>query len=227
MARRTRQQALATRQDILDAAVQVFVERGFQRSSMQHVAERAGVTRGAVYWHFQDRLELLEALLDATPLPWQVLAATPEPVAAGAHAALPTQALIRMAMAPLVWLEGSVLAQQLLCIVWQMDALGHATRLGARLLADRNAALQRLQIALAQAAKANPADAAGAALGVFALVDGLMHQWLRQPTAFGLVAVGTQAVPSLLVGLLQSPCLGASIAIKRGAISAYPSSARA
>lgn len=235
MARRTRQQALATRQSILDAAVHVFLERGFQRSSMQHVADRAGVTRGAVYWHFRSQLELLEALLDQTPLPWQVLKPLPEPLVAGTPALLRRQALTHMAAAPLVWLEGSEPAQRLMHIVVQVDAPDSATRLGARLASLRHAALQRLHIALVQAAANSeprphsaapraggcgardqappprwvrtdtddPAVVSAAALGVFALVDGLMHHWLRQPAAFGLAAVGTQAVQSLLAGLLE------------------------
>jgi len=63
MARKIREQALATRKRILDAAVEVFLEKGFQQSSLQNVAERAGVTRGAVYWHFRQRGDLLGALL--------------------------------------------------------------------------------------------------------------------------------------------------------------------
>lgn len=239
MARRTRQQALATRQGILDAAVHVFLERGFQRSSMQHVADRAGVTRGAVYWHFRSQLELLEALLDQTPLPWQVLKPLPESLDAGMPAPLRRQALTRMAAAPLVWLEGSEPAQRLMHIVGQVDAPDSATQLGARLASIRQTALQRLHIALVQAAanseprphsaapsaggcgacgqapppswvRTDTADlgdstvALSAALGVFALVDGLMHHWLRQPAAFGLAAVGMQAVQSLLAGILES-----------------------
>lgn len=236
VARRTRQQALATRQGILDAAVQVFMERGFQRSSMQHVADRAGVTRGAVYWHFRSQLELLEALLDQTPLPWQVLKPLPEHLGVGTSALLRRQALTRMAAAPLVWLEGSVPAQRLMHIVGQVEAPDSATRLGARLAAVRHAGLQRLHIALVQAAAnseprphsaaqgaggcgacgqappprwvrtdtADPVVVSAAALGVFALVDGLMHHWLRQPAAFGLAEAGTQAVQSLLAGLLET-----------------------
>jgi len=231
MARRTRQQALATRQGILDAAVHVFLERGFKRSSMQHVADRAGVTRGAVYWHFRSQLDLLEA-----SLPWQVLQQLPEPSAADTPAPLPRQALTDIAVAPLVWLEGSEPAQRLMHIVGQVEAPDSATRLGARLAAVRHAGSLRLHIALVQAAAnseprphsaaqgaggcgacgqappprwvrtdtADPVVVSAAALGVFALVDGLMHHWLRQPAAFGLAEAGTQAVQSLLAGLLET-----------------------
>lgn len=82
MVRRTQQQAQATRQRILESAAQLFAERGWAHSAMQEVAHRAGVTRGAVYWHFRDQSDLLEALLDETQLPWQVVRPPPGAVQA-------------------------------------------------------------------------------------------------------------------------------------------------
>lgn len=201
---------MVTRQSILDAAVQVFLEHGFQHSAIQDVADRAGVTRGAVYWHFRNQLDVLEALLDVTQLPWQVLRPLPRPLLGNMPVASLRQSLVRMVTAPLACLEDSVPAQQLLRIVGQVNEPDGATRLGARLAArldaDRAAGLHCLQMALAQTAASGAlrpgTDPAAAALGLFVLVDGLMHQWLRQPTAFELTEVGTQAVQSHLAGLL-------------------------
>ncbi|BEU96398.1 TetR family transcriptional regulator [Acidovorax sp. DW039] len=208
MVRRTRQEALQTRQSILDGALEVFMEQGFQRCSMQDVADRAGVTRGAVYWHFRDRFDLLEALLDTTQLPWEVLKPW-ERAPSVATPAMPLRHMLaRMATAPLAWLEGSQPTQQVLRILGQVSEPEGTAPLVARLDADRSAGLQCLQSALAQGAAKGDlrsgADPATAALGLFALVDGLMHQWLRQPAAFGLAAVGTQAVQSHLAGLLAA-----------------------
>lgn len=201
---------MVTRQSILDAAVQVFLEHGFQYSAIQDVADRAGVTRGAVYWHFRNQLDMLEALLDVTQLPWQALRPLPRPLLGSTPMTSLRQSLVRMATAPLTCLEDSVPAQQLLRIVGQLNEPDGATRLGARLAArldaDRATGLHCLQMALAQTAASGAlrpnTDPAAAALGLFVLVDGLMHQWLRQPTAFGLSEVGTQAVQSHLAGLL-------------------------
>ena len=55
MARRTKEEALATRHALLDAAERVFGRRGVARTSLVEIAEEAGVTRGAVYWHFKDK----------------------------------------------------------------------------------------------------------------------------------------------------------------------------
>lgn len=58
MARKTKLQALETRQQILDAAVQEFSARGVASTSLTDIANAAGVTRGAIYWHFKNKVEL-------------------------------------------------------------------------------------------------------------------------------------------------------------------------
>ena len=69
MARRTKEDALATRHRILDAAEQVFESQGVARTSLQQIAAAAGVTRGAIYWHFKDKAELFSAMMDRVLLP--------------------------------------------------------------------------------------------------------------------------------------------------------------
>jgi AcrR family transcriptional regulator len=55
-----------TRQALLDAAAEVFVERGLHRSSVEAIAERAGFTRGAFYSNFGSKEELFAELLQAS-----------------------------------------------------------------------------------------------------------------------------------------------------------------
>ena len=62
MVRRTKEEAQETRNRILDAAERVFVERGVGRSSLNEIATAAGVTRGAIYWHFQDKADVFNAM---------------------------------------------------------------------------------------------------------------------------------------------------------------------
>jgi AcrR family transcriptional regulator len=54
-----------TRQALLAAGRALFVERGFQGTSTPDVVARAGVTRGALYHHFSDKLALFRAVLEA------------------------------------------------------------------------------------------------------------------------------------------------------------------
>src|SRR3546814_1649852 len=56
--RRTKEEALETRESILDAAERIFFERGVSRTTLDQIARAASVTRGAVYWHFQNKSDL-------------------------------------------------------------------------------------------------------------------------------------------------------------------------
>jgi TetR/AcrR family acrAB operon transcriptional repressor len=63
MPRRTAEEAARTRDAVLDAAMQVFAERGFAAAQFDEMARRASVTRGAIYHHFSDKAELYLAVL--------------------------------------------------------------------------------------------------------------------------------------------------------------------
>jgi len=69
VARRTKEEAEKTRSAILDAAEKVFMEAGVSRASLHQIALAAGVTRGAVYWHFRDKLALIHGMADRVLLP--------------------------------------------------------------------------------------------------------------------------------------------------------------
>src|SRR6478735_4413225 len=69
MARRTKEEALATRHKLLDAAEHLFQAQGVSRTSLQDIARRVGATRGAVYWHFKDKADLFNAMMERVTLP--------------------------------------------------------------------------------------------------------------------------------------------------------------
>ena len=69
MARRTKEDAEKTRTALLDAAEKVFYARGVARTSLDEVAKAANVTRGAVYWHFHHKIDLLDAMVQRILLP--------------------------------------------------------------------------------------------------------------------------------------------------------------
>ncbi|MEG3765148.1 TetR family transcriptional regulator [Alteromonas sp. 14N.309.X.WAT.G.H12] len=60
--RRTKEDAELTKQAILNAAVEVFSERGVAKASLEEIARKAQVTRGAIYWHFENKLQIFDAL---------------------------------------------------------------------------------------------------------------------------------------------------------------------
>ncbi len=69
MARKTKEEAERTRQQIIQAARQVFHECGVSRTSLENIAKAAGVTRGAVYWHFANKADVFFALREQASVP--------------------------------------------------------------------------------------------------------------------------------------------------------------
>ena len=63
--RKTKTEAQKTRQHLLDAALEVFWRDGVTRASLQAIAQEAGVTRGALYWHFKTRKICLKRCLNS------------------------------------------------------------------------------------------------------------------------------------------------------------------
>lgn len=63
--RRTKAEAEQTRQHILDTALELFDTEGYLQTSLSMIARAADVTRGAIYWHFQNKEEILDALAEA------------------------------------------------------------------------------------------------------------------------------------------------------------------
>ena len=66
MARKTKAQALETRQHLLDVAIILFSQHGVSATSLADIAKAAGVTRGAIYWHFKNKSELFNEIWKLT-----------------------------------------------------------------------------------------------------------------------------------------------------------------
>lgn len=69
MVRRTKEESQVTRAAIIAAARDVFFDHGVSRTSLEQIAKAAGVTRGAIYWHFADKAELFYAMRDEVQIP--------------------------------------------------------------------------------------------------------------------------------------------------------------
>jgi TetR/AcrR family transcriptional regulator, acrAB operon repressor len=67
--RRTKEESEQTRRQILGAARGVFARQGVTRTTLEQIAQAAGVTRGAIYWHFADKTALFYAMREQVSLP--------------------------------------------------------------------------------------------------------------------------------------------------------------
>lgn len=63
MARKCKDDAEKTRQAVLESALDVFSEKGYAKATFDEIAARAGFTKGAVYWYFRNKADLLSALI--------------------------------------------------------------------------------------------------------------------------------------------------------------------
>ena len=71
--RRTKEDAEKTRLALLVSAEKLFLEKGVAHTSLDQIARDAGVTRGAVYWHFQNKAHLFHEMLNQVRLPPELI----------------------------------------------------------------------------------------------------------------------------------------------------------
>jgi AcrR family transcriptional regulator len=62
--RAARAEGREARDDLLNAALRVFARRGYRAAGVDEIAAEAGYSKGALYWHFSGKAELLNALLE-------------------------------------------------------------------------------------------------------------------------------------------------------------------
>ena len=57
-------EARSTRERILDVALDLFIEKGYDRTSLREIAEPLGFSKAALYYHFASKEDILMALQD-------------------------------------------------------------------------------------------------------------------------------------------------------------------
>jgi AcrR family transcriptional regulator len=85
-ARRKRANGEASRERILDAAAEIAGERGYEGTSINLVSKRSGLPASSIYWHFEDKDELIAAVIDRSFTRWIELLDVPVAVPDGASA---------------------------------------------------------------------------------------------------------------------------------------------
>ncbi len=202
MARRTREEALATRTRILDAAERVFSRRGVSRTSLDDVARAAGVTRGAIYWHFKDKADLFGAMLARVTLPMEEMlqragdAALDDPLA---HVRGRSVAVLRK-------VAGDARARRVFDVVaHKCEYVDEMAVVGRRINGMRANCLAQLERGFRNAIRQGllPArvEPRAAAVGLHALVDGLITNWLVDPKYFADARAAERIVDRYLEGL--------------------------
>ncbi len=198
MARRTKEQAMATRSTLLDAAEVLFHEQGVSRTTLQDIALAAGVTRGAVYWHFADKGALFNAMLERVLLPLEAADALFEPGGSGLP---PLQGLRQHLHRVFERALDNPQARRVYAIVLhRIEYVGEMGVVLARLQQARAAHVALIEQAMALAG-VPPGLRRVQALGLHAVVSGLFETWLLEGEAFALLPAADTAIGTYLLGV--------------------------
>lgn len=230
MARRTKEEAQATRDLLLDTAEQVFLKRGVSRTSLNEIAAAAGVSRGAIYWHFQDKADLFNAMMIRVTMPFEEAAGrnsdpgNADPLAQARTTLI--DALHKTATDPQVRRVFEIATHK-------VEYVDELSGVRDRHLAVRNACLahvtEGLNLARERGQVAPDLCTRSAGLGLHALIDGLIQNWMLDPPAFDLVKVGTLVLDNYLAGL-SAGCKPAASPVaaapRQGALPARAASKR-
>lgn len=202
MARRTKEEAAATRDSILDAAEKLFVEQGVSRTTLQHIATAAGVTRGAIYWHFDDKGALFNAMMERAILPLEAEMQVLDQVESD-------DPLVDLRNHMLAVLDRTVndpgarrvfeIATLKVEFVGEMDAVRQRRKDNMANWMAR--AERRIGLAIDKGLISRDVNPTQVALGLWTMIDGLIRNWMFDPQDFDLLALGQCVIDPYLEGL--------------------------
>ncbi len=202
MVRKTKEEAQETRHRILDAAEIVFQRNGVSRTTLAEIATEADVTRGAIYWHFENKASLFDAMIQRIVEPYENRLAELQ-----AHAQDDPLHFVRVLI--LDFLHGLIEDPRhfrVFEIAWhKCEYIGEMARIRDQHLECGNRFLDIVEAALKLAGerKLMPAEtnARQAAVGLMALMDGLVVNWTLDPKLFPLAHMADNIIDTYLAGL--------------------------
>ena len=202
--RRTKEEAEKTRGAILDAAEHLFLENGVAHTSLEQIARAAGVTRGAVYWHFENKAHLFHEMLSQVRLPQEQMIDR----LGGCGNQNPMQALRDLCLEAIVNLARDEQRKRIFNILLHRCEFTEELREAE----ERHYAFVNQFIQLCEALFARPACSARlrpgitpllASRAVHGLVIGLFSDWTRDPTLFDPLTDAEPMVDALFRGLVR------------------------
>ena len=208
MARCTKEEALETRSRILDAAADVFFAQGVSRTSLADVAAAANVTRGAIYWHFRNKSDLFDAMVERVRLPMQSMMTS--------HLDDPDSDPLGLLRAAAVFALRDTMrnphSRKVVDIIFHKCELVDAAdpilmRQHENFRVWMGNAVRLLGLAIAKGSLPADLDPQRAAVLLHATLSGLLDNWLFIPDSFDLDAQAEQLVDACLDALRCSPSL--------------------
>ncbi|WP_444678170.1 TetR family transcriptional regulator [Halomonas sp. E19] len=205
MARRTKAEAAATREMLLDAAEAIFLEHGVARTSLEQIARHAGMTRGAVYWHFRNKADLFRAMLDRVRMPFRELV---EEIDEPSLANAPLEAVRLACRQGFVRLEQPRYRRVYAILIHHCEVFGEIDPLAMQNeIAQEScgALIEYFGVAAQQQRLREDISPEQAARLLQASLGGLFHDWLRNHEPYSLVERGMELVDTLLRLVAREP----------------------
>jgi len=204
MVRKTKEEALETRHRILDAAVEVFNRQGVARTTLNDIAQEAGVTRGAIYWHFENKVVLFDAMVERLVCPLLINCEDRNE---------------RMQADPLGFIYNAL--DQFISLMLNdakfrrvFEILWHKCEYVGEMANIRDSHLdegenhidvlqQAFSLAIAQGQLHSALTPHQATIGLVAVIDGLLFNWTKNPALFPLDSYASPIIRAYLNGLTR------------------------
>ncbi len=199
MARRTKEDAEKTRESLLDAAEKVFLRKGVANASLEEIAREAGLTRGAVYWHFENKCALFKAMHERVKLPMDRLF---EEAVGGAE---PLKALREFCIHILQQTGKDERTRNVFTIVKLRSEQFDPVVAGQRAITHRTEVLAKFQRLFERAKRegklAEGISPAIAAQALHSFFSGVFWDYLRFPDSYDIVKLAPKLVDMFFRGI--------------------------
>src|SRR5260221_10177001 len=199
--RKTKEEAAETRQALLRAALAVFSRQGYAATRLEDVAHEAGVTRGAIYWHFKSKADLYNTLALETAAQGQEIIAQ---ASRGARSFLDATRRFMVRLLQYLEEDATFRAVQALMIFktrFSPDLQGGMAIKIEGMRAQELALTEQMRQGIAAGEIRADLDPVEGARALIAYLNGVMVTWLLNPQAFSLKASAPGLVDIFLRGI--------------------------
>ena len=188
----------------------MFAEKGVSRTSLNDIAQAAGASRGAIYWHFKNKADLFNAMLERITLPMEEALHHSGRQGDGDPGQDALSGLLGAILDALRKIASDERTQRVFEVAThKVEYVDELVAVKARQVQSHADVVCRMHHALqdARARRGLPPleSAVAVSHGLHALVSGLIQSWLLAPEAFDLVKTAEIAVAAYMAGLGLGP----------------------
>jgi len=200
--RKTKEEAAITRENLMKSALSVFSRKGYASTTLEDVAREAGVTRGAVYWHFGSKAELYNELM--TEFSTRAGGIVQSAAAEGGSL---TDILRRVFVRLLEAVENDPTLREIMEInLFKTERSSELQTGQQQRLEGSRSLMESIAAVMAEGAASgelrSDLDALDMARAFLAMNNGAIYLWLSDPTAFSLRASAPRLADIYLQGIL-------------------------